>query len=384
MTPTRRNTPPRKPRRIIAAAATAAAIPIGTAIALSDPHTVGITPASVTDVAEIAPHLLSPYPGTPVPPIDVNAPGRAAWQLDGWARAHSDALGIPHQAMMAYGNAARLLQATNPGCGITWTTLAGIGAIESWHGTYEGASIDGNGYALPPIRGIALDGRPGIAEIRDTDGGELDGDPEFDRAMGPMQFIPATWRIWGSDADGDGIANPDGLDDSAYSAARYLCASGGALRSPIGWRTAILAYNYSEDYLKSVHLKATQYGRDEVFVPAPPPPPPPEPAPAEPAPGEVPPPPPGDAPPPGELPPEELPVPPGEAPPPGDAPPPPPPPPGEAPPPPPETQASAAVPAATELSEEERRARAEHALRRIDAHVRNMLEFIETQQASER
>ncbi|WP_278313324.1 lytic transglycosylase domain-containing protein [Lolliginicoccus levis] len=375
MTPTRRNTQPRKPRRIIAAAAITAALPIGTAIALSDQRAVDITPASVTDVAEIAPHLLAPYPGTAVPPIDVNAPGRTAWQLDGWARAHTEALGIPHQAMMAYGNAARLLQVTNPGCGITWTTLAGIGAIESWHGTYEGTPIDGNGYSLPPIRGIALDGRPGIAEIRDTDGGELDGDPEFDRAMGPMQFIPATWRIWGSDADGDGIANPDGLDDATYSAARYLCASGGDLRSPIGWRTAILAYNYSEDYLKSVHLKATQYGRAEVFVPAPPPPPPPpQPAPAPqdaaPAPGEVPPPPP----PPGEVPP---PPPPGEV-------PPPPPPPGDVPPPPPpaETQAAAAVPATSELSEEERAARNEQALRRLNTHVRNMLEFIEQQQAT--
>ncbi|WP_235900598.1 lytic transglycosylase domain-containing protein [Lolliginicoccus suaedae] len=374
MTPTRRNTPPRKPRRIIAAAAAVAALPLGTAIALTDPHAVGITPASVidvADVADIAPHLLAPYPGTPVPPIDVNAPGRTAWQLDSWARAHSDALGIPHQAMMAYGNAARLLQVTNPGCGITWTTLAGIGAIESWHGTYEGTPIDGNGYSLPPIRGIALDGRPGIAEIRDTDGGELDGDPEFDRAMGPMQFIPATWRIWGSDADGDGIANPDGLDDATYSAARYLCASGGDLRSPIGWRSAVLAYNYSEDYLKSVHLKATQYGRDEVFVPAPPPPPPPpEPAPAPPA-GEVPPPPPGDVPP-GDVPPPPAEVPP--PPPPADAPPPPPPP--------PETQAGAVVPATSELTEAERQARAEQALRRLGAHVRNMLEFVEEQQAT--
>ncbi|MBN4925721.1 lytic murein transglycosylase [Hoyosella rhizosphaerae] len=226
----------------------------------------------IADIADFAPHIHPPAPGTPLPHVDINQPGRNAVHFEHWARAHSNELGIPVQSMQAYGNAARVMEVTNPACGISWTTLAGIGAIESWHGTYEGATINEHGQVEPPIRGIPLDGRPGIAEIPDTDGGELDGDTEFDRAMGPMQFIPSTWRIWGSDGNGNGHADPDNLEDATLSAARYLCASGGDLRNPVGWRTAILAYNFSEEYLEAVHERAVRYSRD-VYVPEPPPPP---------------------------------------------------------------------------------------------------------------
>jgi membrane-bound lytic murein transglycosylase B len=50
-----------------------------------------------------------------------------------------------------------------------------------------------NGDTTRPIYGIPLDGRDGVAVVRDTDHGKLDGDPNFDRAVGPMQFIPSTW-----------------------------------------------------------------------------------------------------------------------------------------------------------------------------------------------
>ena len=97
---------------------------------------------------------------------------------------------------------------TLPGCGIGWTTLAGIGSVESRHGTYDGSSVDAFGQVAPIIRGIPLDGGPGVAEIPDTDGGAMDGDPVHDRAMGPMQFIPETWLKWGVDANGDGRVDP--------------------------------------------------------------------------------------------------------------------------------------------------------------------------------
>ncbi len=51
----------------------------------------------------------------------------------------------------------------------------------------------------------------------------------WQRATGPLQFIPSTWERWGSDGDGDGVADPQDIDDAAYAAARYLCASGADL-----------------------------------------------------------------------------------------------------------------------------------------------------------
>ncbi len=57
---------------------------------------------------------------------------------------------------------------------------------------------------MPPVRGPALSGGA-FSAIRDTDGGRYDGDPVWDRAVGPMQFIPGTWRIWGADGNGDGV-----------------------------------------------------------------------------------------------------------------------------------------------------------------------------------
>ena len=45
-------------------------------------------------------------------------------------------------------------------------------------------------------------------------------------AVGWMQFLPSTWRRWGVDASGDGVADPMNPADAIYSAARYLQAAG--------------------------------------------------------------------------------------------------------------------------------------------------------------
>lgn len=206
------------------------------------------------------PEGVPPVPGTPVPAIDLEGPGRTAALLREWADPQADRLGIPVIALEAYGHAAAVLGATDPGCGLAWTTLAGIGSVESSHGRFGGASLADDGTATPEIRGIPLDGRPGVAEIRDTDDGRLDGDPVLDRAMGPMQFIPETWESWGVDANGDGVADPDNIDDAALSAGRYLCDRGGDLTSAEGWTRALMAYNLSGEYLALVRDRAAAYG----------------------------------------------------------------------------------------------------------------------------
>ena len=147
----------------------------------------------------------------------------------------------------------------NPDCHLAWPTLAGIGMVESHHGTYRGARIAPNGDVTPLIRGVRLDGTMGNLEIVDSDSGALDGDPDLDRAMGPMQFIPETWRLYGVDANNDGKVSPDNFDDAALSAAGYLCWRGKDLSTPRGWMNALRAYNLSDQYARTVRDWATAY-----------------------------------------------------------------------------------------------------------------------------
>ena len=206
--------------------------------------------------APSAPLVAPPTPGAVVPAVDPDGPPS---QLDAWAEALSTQVGFSATALRAYGFAAGTAAVNHPECGITWTTLAGIGYIETKHGTYGGASLDAAGNALPSIRGAALDGSPGVADLPDTDGGELDGDAAHDRAVGPMQFIPETWRRWGVDADGDGVVDVDNITDAAATTARYLCASSSGMDSADGWTAALLVYNQSQAYGRDVLRVADQY-----------------------------------------------------------------------------------------------------------------------------
>jgi membrane-bound lytic murein transglycosylase B len=174
-----------------------------------------------------------------------------------WTAQISAATGIPERALAAYALAHVTIAAEDAGCGLDWTTIAAIGAIESGHGSYGDSELDEFGYAQPAIIGRALDG-DGVAKIGDTDGGVLDGDSKWDRAVGPMQFIPSTWEKWGSDANGDDVADPHQIDDAALSTARYLCASG-SMTSPEGWRAGVYSYNHDNDYVDAVAKRANEY-----------------------------------------------------------------------------------------------------------------------------
>jgi membrane-bound lytic murein transglycosylase B len=213
------------------------------------------------------PKGVPPPAGAAVPPVDTYAKGRPADQLHAWAVERALALHIPVTALEAYGYAARVAEVENPNCHIAWTTLAGIGQVESHHGTYHHATLFPNGDVRPPIRGVVLDGTNGTMRIVDDapgriidgEAGGMDGQPDTVRAMGPMQFIPETWREYGVDADNDGKVDVDNIDDAALSAAGYLCWRGKNLATPRGWITALWAYNDSDVYARAVRDWATAY-----------------------------------------------------------------------------------------------------------------------------
>ncbi|MBC6458793.1 lytic transglycosylase domain-containing protein [Actinomadura sp. HBU206391] len=109
------------------------------------------------------------------------------------------------------------------GCsGLSWTVLAAIGQIESAHGRNAGRSSAG--------------------------------------ALGPMQFMPATWRAYGVDGDGDRRADIMNPYDAVPSAAKYLCANG-AGRGGQSLYKAVFAYNHAHWYVRDVLELAKAYAR---------------------------------------------------------------------------------------------------------------------------
>jgi len=190
--------------------------------------------------------------------VSAVSPGGLAATVDAlWLAQIGTATGIPERALAAYAGASLVLAAENPACNLGWTTLAGIGRIETIHGSHGGSVLGVDGYPNPAIRGPALNGGQ-FKGIPDSDGGRWDGDTEWDRAVGPMQFIPQTWDTWGADGNGDGVADPNQIDDAALAAGRYLCHSGD-LSSVNGWRAAIFSYNHDNAYVDSVADAANRY-----------------------------------------------------------------------------------------------------------------------------
>ncbi|MHC6594364.1 lytic transglycosylase domain-containing protein [Arthrobacter sp. C152] len=175
-----------------------------------------------------------------------------------WLATAAAQTGIPARALRAYVAAAVAANGAAPACRIGWNTVAAIGFVESAHGSHGGGSLDPEGQTSGPIVGPSLDGA-GFAAIPDTDGGTLDGDASWDHAVGPMQFIPSTWRLAGRDGNGDGTADPFNIDDAALSAATYLCAHGRDLTTARGWTDAIYSYNQSDAYIRQVRSQAAAY-----------------------------------------------------------------------------------------------------------------------------
>jgi hypothetical protein len=107
-----------------------------------------------------------------------------------------------------------IYQAAGIQYGIRWEVLAGINEIETDYGRNLNVSSAG--------------------------------------AVGWMQFMPATWKMYGVDANRDGKRDPYNPVDAIFAAARYLKAAGGDKNV----RQAIFAYNHASWYVDSVMLRA--------------------------------------------------------------------------------------------------------------------------------
>jgi hypothetical protein len=201
-------------------------------------------------------YVAAPTPATRLAEQPGGAPAAPTRVDPRWAASTAARTGVPRAAVRAYADA----QLAEPdGCDVGWTTLAGIGWVESHHGTIGGRTLRADGRSSAPVLGPALDGRRFAAIPATPRSTAWHGDPTWDHAVGPLQFIPSTWATWGSDGDGDGSTDPNDLDDAAHAAARYLCADGHDLTTASGWAEAVLSYNHAQAYVDAVYAAATAY-----------------------------------------------------------------------------------------------------------------------------
>lgn len=202
-------------------------------------------------------YVAAPVPSEIEPSVPAGKPVGVPTVAAGWLETISTRTGIPMPALRAY---ARVQLAGDAGCPVGWTTLAGLGWVESHHGTLGGRRLLDDGRSSSSILGPALDGTGDFAAIPATpESRRWHDDARWEHAVGPMQFLPSTWQQWGTDGDGDGTADPHDLDDAAAAAARYLCASGADLTTGEGWSTAVLSYNRSLAYVDEVFEAASIY-----------------------------------------------------------------------------------------------------------------------------
>ncbi|MEV4945906.1 lytic murein transglycosylase [Streptomyces sp. NPDC053755] len=203
----------------------------------------------------------SPY-YTDLPPL--NTPNKPGTSVDLPIVTGPAEAGIPATVLAAYKRAEQSIASSDASCHLPWQLLAGIGKVES--GQARGGRVDANGTTLSAILGPQLNG-VGFANISDTDNGAYDGDAKHDRAVGPMQFIPSTWATWGQDANGDGRKDPNNIYDAAQAAGLYLCANNRDLAVKADLDRAILSYNRSTEYLRTVLSWFEYYKRGTHQVP---------------------------------------------------------------------------------------------------------------------
>ena len=214
-------------------------------------------PGSDPDDALPAPTWASPA-AAPVEAATPSGAGVAGIVDPAWLAETAESTGIPERALAAYAGVAIAKAAEMPGCGLGWNTLAAIGYAESRHGSHDGSAVGADGTVAPGIFGIALEGGA-TALIPDSDEGTIDGDAEYDRAVGPMQLIPQTWRNWHVDASGDGLEDPQNIDDAVAASANYLCRASGDMAGEDGWHAGIAAYNSDPDYAVIIAEAGSRY-----------------------------------------------------------------------------------------------------------------------------
>lgn len=249
---------PRPDRYLVGAVSLAVvtvALVIGVGVAFA--YDAGSARRRTPPPAQPAPALTGAAPAAPAQPAQPATAPDPYRPDDAWLARVAAGTGIPPRALAAYARAHLRVAAEQPGCRVAWNSLAALGGVESTHGSVHDSVLGEDGVPRPTILGPVLDGGA-FGAVPDTDGGVLDGDTTWDRAVGPLQFIPSTWLRWAADGNGDGRTDPNQIDDAALAAARYLCHAGD-LAEPDTWRRAVFSFNHSDAYVADIADLANVY-----------------------------------------------------------------------------------------------------------------------------
>ncbi|MFD2422092.1 C40 family peptidase [Amycolatopsis pigmentata] len=170
-------------------------------------------------------------------PVQAQAPQQqGANALQAWAANLSGPLDIPERALIGYATAELTLRREQPGCHLSWVTLAGVGKASSDHGRYGGDQLGPDGTESRPLGPTPLQGAAGEAAA--------------DQRGGPMQLTQQQFNHAG---------NIQSVDDAAIAAGRALCAKGTDLQVGQGWWNAIAAYRDSPLFRQQVLGNAQLY-----------------------------------------------------------------------------------------------------------------------------
>lgn len=189
------------------------------------------------------------------------------------------------QEVESYRDAAYRWASAGSPCAVSPQVIQAVAGHASNEGDIDGHSFDADGRISPSLFGEPSNGGVGLSEIADTDAGELDLDPVWDRPIGPFQILPTSWERYGTDANNDGVTDPQNIWDSSAAAASFLCAMGAGAGQDLGaalvrytgrqsTANAVLARIDELDALPSSKLRTSMIarsddapaGRDQLIV----------------------------------------------------------------------------------------------------------------------
>jgi cell wall-associated NlpC family hydrolase len=202
-------------------------------------------PKAIAPVAQPAPEVI-PAEVPVVLQDSVKVPEKPGQEFDAWASKTSQWLDIPLRAMQGYAKTTVELGKEQPGCHLSWITLAAVGKTTTDHGRANGSQIGENGVSNKAL---------GTVEVKDFYSHVVSAA----NAAGPMQLTAALWAKWQKSASG-GKPDLQNIDDASLTAGRALCANGRDLAKGDDWWAAVTSLQPAPLFLHRTLATANVYG----------------------------------------------------------------------------------------------------------------------------